>query len=201
MRKSLFVLGAAITLVGLPALAQPARTATAIFAGGCFWTTEYQMEKIPGVIRAVSGFSGGDERNPKYEDVYKGRTGHLEAVQVTYDPSRISYRQLVDRFWRTIDPTDDFGQACDKGPGYRTAIFYSSEAERQAAEASKAAIDDGPRKGRIVTRIRPAKAFWPADAEHQDFARRNPAHYEDYREGCGRDRILARLWADKQAAR
>jgi peptide-methionine (S)-S-oxide reductase len=197
MRKSLFVLGAVVCLTALPTFASAQRTAKAIFAGGCFWTTEYQLENIPGVISAVSGYSGGDVSNPKYEDVYKGRTGHLEAVQVTYDPSKITYRQLVDRFWRTIDPTDDFGQACDIGPSYRTAIFYANDAERAAVEASKAVVDSGPRKGRIQTKIRPAKTFWPAEAEHQDYAKRNPAHYEQYRQGCGRDRILARLWADK----
>jgi peptide-methionine (S)-S-oxide reductase len=184
--------------LAMPPVASAQRAGTAVFAGGCFWTVEYGFEKIPGVISAVSGYSGGAERNPTYKDVAGARTGHLEAVKVTYDPSRISYRQLVDAFWRMIDPTDDQGQACDIGPSYRTAIFVGSPAERAAAEASKAAIDTGSRKGKIVTRILAQKTFWPAEFEHQDFAKKHPADYEDYRVGCGRDRILARIWADKR---
>ena len=186
----------ALGLAVLPGLANAQKTATAIFAGGCFWTTEYQLEKMPGVIRAESGFTGGTKRNPTYKEVVAGGTGHLESVRVTYDPSKTSYRQLVDQFWRTIDPTDQRGQICDFGSSYRTAVFYSNEAEREAALASKAAIDTGSRKGRIATELRAAQAFYPAGQEHQNFARLNPAQYKEYARVCNREPVLARVWAD-----
>lgn len=197
-KRRFFTLVTTLALsLSAPAFAQAPRTATAVFAGGCFWTVETKFEHVPGVISAVSGYSGGAGKNPSYDDVVKGRTGHLEAVQVTYNPSKISYRKLADQFWRMIDPTDTQGQVCDKGPNYKTAIFTANAAELQQATASKAAIDDGVRRGRIATVIRPAMPFWPAEAEHQDFARKNPARYEDYSQGCGRERVLARIWADK----
>ena len=152
------VLAAATTL---PALAQP-RLETAVFAGGCFWTMEHGLETIPGVVKAVSGYTGGHVPHPSYEDVTTETTGHFESVQVTFDPSKISYRQLTDRYWRLIDPTDDGGQACDRGPSYRTAIFVASPAQRKAAEESLAAINTGKLKGHIATRILTAQTFWPA---------------------------------------
>lgn len=199
-RKITTALTAALmtSVLAAPGAAQGPRTARAVFAGGCFWTVEYRFEQIPGVTSAVSGFSGGDERNPRYEDVVAHRTGHLEAVEVTYDPRRISYRQLVDRFWRMIDPTDAGGQACDRGDNYRTAVFTSNAAEREAALASKAAIDTGPRRGKIVTEIRAAKPFWPAGREHQDFYKTNAATYQRYDAGCRRGDVLARVWADER---
>jgi methionine-S-sulfoxide reductase len=200
LKRTLIIAAAAASLAVLPGLASAQRTASAVFAGGCFWTTEYQLEKIPGVISATSGFSGGQKANPTYNEVVRGNTGHLEAVRVVYDPSKVSYRQLADQFWRTIDPTDDHGQACDKGFNYRTAIFYANDAERQAALASKAAVDTGARKGRIVTQIRAAAPFYAAGPEHQDYAKRNPQDYARYARGCGRDQILARVWADSPRA-
>src|SRR5688572_25872167 len=158
---------------GSSAAADSGRRETAVFAGGCFWSVEANFEAIPGVVAAVSGFAGGTTTDPTYEQVVGGRTGHLEAVRVTFDPARISYRRLVDRFWRTIDPTDPDGQFCDQGPTYATAVF-ATPAQRPAAEASRqaAAARIGP--ARFVTPVRDAVRFWPADAAHQDFARRNP---------------------------
>jgi peptide-methionine (S)-S-oxide reductase len=183
----------ALALLASPAIAAP-QLATAVFAGGCFWTMEHGLEEIPGVTSAVSGFTGGPEKNPTYEQVASERTGHVEAVKVTYDPAKISYAQLVDRYWRLIDPTDNGGQACDRGKSYQPAIFVADAQQRQIAEASRAAIDSGPRKGHVVTRIRDATPFWPAEDYHQGYAKRNGAAYGLYRAGCGRDSILQRLW-------
>jgi peptide-methionine (S)-S-oxide reductase len=185
-----FSLAAAIAL---PAFAQ-AKLETAVFAGGCFWTMEHGLETIPGVVKAVSGYSGGHLKNPRYEDVVTETTGHLESVQVTYDPSKISYRQLVDRYWRLIDPTDDGGQACDRGPSYHSAIFVASPQQLAAAQASVATINTGKLKGRIVTPIRAAATFYPAEDYHQQFTIKNPLRYNAYRVGCGRDGVLKRIW-------
>jgi peptide-methionine (S)-S-oxide reductase len=170
---------------------------TAIFAGGCFWTMEHGLEDIPGVVSAVSGYTGGREPHPTYEEVSAERTGHVEAVLVTYDPSRISYAQLVDRYWRLIDPTDNGGQACDRGPSYHAAVFVNSPEQRRIAEASRAAIDSGPRRGHIVTPIRDAMPFWPAEEYHQHFTHKDPVHYQAYRIGCGRDQILKQIWGGR----
>jgi peptide-methionine (S)-S-oxide reductase len=180
-------------LAASPALAA-GRLQTAIFAGGCFWTMEHGLETIPGVMNAVSGYTGGSEPNPTYEQVSSEETHHVEAVKVTFDPDKISYAQLVDRYWRLIDPTDSGGQACDRGPSYHTAIFVDSPDQRRIALASRAAIDSGPRKGRIYTPVLAATAFWPAEDYHQHFTQKNPMHYEAYRVGCGRDVILKRIW-------
>jgi peptide-methionine (S)-S-oxide reductase len=184
---------AVIAVLALPALAA-GRLETAIFAGGCFWTMEHGLEDIPGVVSAVSGYTGGPEPHPTYEQVSSEETHHLESVKVTFDPDKISYAQLVDRYWRLIDPTDDGGQACDRGPSYHPAIFVNSPEQRRIAEASRAAIDSGPRKGRVVTPIRDAMTFWPAEEYHQHFTHKDPIHYEAYRIGCGRDAILRRMW-------
>lgn len=170
------------------------RREVAVFAGGCFWSVEANFEAMPGVVSAVSGFAGGRAANPTYEQVIRGGTGHLEAVQVTFDPSRITYRQLVDRFWRTIDPTDPDGQFCDQGPTYATAVF-ASPSQKPAAEASRraAAARIGP--ARFVTPVRDAARFWPAEAYHQDFARENPVRYAGYSRFCGRAARLRAVWA------
>jgi len=169
------------------------RRETAVFAGGCFWSVEANFEAIPGVVRAVSGFAGGAGANPSYEQVVRGGTGHLEAVQVTFDPARISYRQLVDRFWLTIDPTDPDGQFCDQGPSYATAVF-ATPAQKPAAEASRRAAAARIRTARFVTPVRDVARFWPAEAHHQDFARRNPARYGGYTRFCGRAARLRAVW-------
>jgi peptide-methionine (S)-S-oxide reductase len=178
-------------LLGLSTSAQAA-TRTAVFAGGCFWSVEKFFEAAPGVVRAVSGYSGGAMSNPIYGD----HEGHLEAVQVTYDPAKTSYSKLVDHFFRNIDPTDPNGQICDLGPSYRTAIFVASAEERQMAEAAKARVA-GVLKKTVATQVRPGMRFWTAEAYHQDFAKKNPARYEAYRIGCGRDRRLKAVWGGR----
>jgi len=174
------------------------RPQTAIFAGGCFWSTEAGMEAVPGVISAVSGYTGGKEQNPTYDEVSSHRTGHVEAVRVTYDPAKISYRRLVDSFFRTIDPTDAGGAFCDRGPTYRTVVFVSGPEQRAAAQASIAALEAGPFKGKkVATPIRAAQTFWPAEAYHQDYAKRNKAHYTAYKIGCRREAALKAAWAGR----
>lgn len=179
-----------------PRAPRPAHAETAIFAGGCFWSAESDIEHVPGVVEAVSGFTGGRLANPTYDQVSEGGTGHLEAVQVTFDPARISYGQLVRRFFRTIDPTDPNGQFCDQGPNYRTAIFVANPAQRAAAEAAR---DEANRilHGRVVTPVLAAQRFWPAEAYHQNYAERNPVSYGLYRRGCGRDARLREVWGDQ----
>jgi peptide-methionine (S)-S-oxide reductase len=184
----------ALAAAGAAPAVAAVRTETAIFAGGCFWCTEADFDKLPGVIDVVSGYTGGTEANPTYEQVSSERTGHVEAVRVTYDPTKISYRRLVDHFWKTIDPTDAGGQFCDRGPSYHTAVFVNSPAQRREAEASRAAVDKGPLKGKIVTPIRDATRFWPAEGYHQDFHTRSALRYRIYRQGCGRDGRLRQIW-------
>jgi peptide-methionine (S)-S-oxide reductase len=176
-----------------PQAADSGRREVAIFAGGCFWSVEANFERMPGVVAAVSGFAGGQAAHPTYDQVVRGGTGHLEAVQVTFDPARISYRQLVDRFWRTIDPTDPDGQFCDQGPSYATAVF-ASPAQKPAAEASRRAAAARIGAARFVTPVRDAARFWPADAYHQDFARLNPVRYAGYSRFCGRAARLRAVW-------
>ena len=172
---------------------RPAHVENAVFAGGCFWSAENDIEHVRGVIEAVSGYSGGRIANPTYAQVTTGRTGHLEAVRVTFDPARISYGQLVARFLRTIDPTDPEGQFCDRGPNYRTAIFVANPAQRRAAEAARAEANRILR-GRVVTPVLAAAPFYPAEAYHQDYARRNSLSYGLYRRGCGKDARLRAVW-------
>ena len=171
------------------------RRETAVFAGGCFWSVEANFERIPGVVAAVSGFAGGSTANPSYGQVVQGGTGHVEAVQVTFDPARISYRQLVDRFWLTIDPTDPDGQFCDQGPSYATAVFATPR-QKAAAEASRRAAAARLGADRFVTPVRDAGRFWPAEAYHQDFARRNPVRYGGYSRFCHRAERLRAVWGD-----
>jgi peptide-methionine (S)-S-oxide reductase len=180
---------AAALAAGLVATSASAANKTAVFAGGCFWSVEKFFEATPGVVAAVSGYSGGASANPTYEN----HPGHLEAVKVTYDPARISYTQLVDVFYHHIDPTDPTGQICDKGPSYRTAVFTANADERSIAEAAKAKYAKELGAAITVT-TRNAAPFWNAEGYHQDFARKNPAHYERYRIGCGRDRTLKVVW-------
>jgi len=176
-----------------------ANTQTALFAGGCFWSAERDIEAVPGVIAAVSGFAGGRVANPGYERVVRGGTGHLEAVQVSFDPARISYGQLARRFLRTIDPTDAGGQFCDRGEQYHTAIFALNAGQRREALAAVAEANRILR-GRVVTPVRAAAAFYPAEAYHQDYARRNPGHYNRYRTGCGKDARIRAVWGAQGAA-
>jgi peptide-methionine (S)-S-oxide reductase len=173
-----------------------AKSARAVFAGGCFWCMEAPFDKLPGVLSTTSGYSGGPAKKPTYDQVSSGSTGHAEAVQVLYDPKRITYAQLLETFWHNIDPLDKSGQFCDKGTQYRSAIFYGNEEERQEAEASKALVEQ--RLGKpVATQIVAAGAFYPAEEYHQDFYRKNPERYNQYRMGCGRDRRLKQLWGDE----
>jgi peptide-methionine (S)-S-oxide reductase len=177
-----------------PPAAQP-RTAVATFAGGCFWCVEEAFDKVPGVISTVSGYTGGTVPNPTYEQVSRESTGHAEAVQVTYDPAKVTYRQLVDWFWRNIDPTQANGQFCDLGSPYRSGIFYHDEEQKQIAEASKQALAaSGRLKRPVVTEIVAAGPFYNAEDYHQDYYKKNPNRYEFYKFGCGRARRLEQLW-------
>ncbi len=177
--------------------AKPASTAPAkaTFAGGCFWCMEPPYDKLPGVISTTSGYMGGKTKNPTYEQVSTGRTGHAEVVEVLYDPKVIGYEKLLEVFWRNVDPTQRDGQFCDHGSQYRTAIFYHDEAQRKLAEASRAAlVKTKPFKGDIVTQIAKSEEFYPAEEYHQDYYKKNPARYKFYRAGCGRDARLKELW-------
>lgn len=167
--------------------------AEAIFAGGCFWCLEKDMDHVEGVISTTSGYTGGKEPAPTYEDVGYHRTSHLEAVRVVYDPTRVTYAKLLDAFWHSIDPTQANGQFCDKGEQYRTAIFTSDKAEKKLAEASRATVGE-QLKAPIDTRVLPASTFWVAETYHQDYYLKEPEHYARYRLGCGRDARLKVLW-------
>ena len=169
------------------------KTETAIFAGGCFWCTEADFEKVPGVKAAVSGYTGGTTANPNYKQVSAGGTGHYEAVKISYDPARISYERLADYYFRTVDPVDAGGQFCDRGASYRTAIFALGEAQRKAAEAAKAAAAKALGQP-IVTPVLSAAAFYPAEDYHQDYYKKNSLKYDFYRSRCGRDARLKELW-------
>lgn len=175
--------------------AAPPGSAVATFAGGCFWCMEQPFDKIDGVLATTSGYTGGMRTNPTYEEVSSGRTGHTEAVQVLYDPKKVSYEKLLDVFWHNIDPTVKDRQFCDVGNQYRSAIFVHDDAQRRAAEASKAALEKSrPFKAAIVTPIVAAAEFWPAEEYHQDYYLKNPIRYAYYRTGCGRDARLKELW-------
>ncbi|MEZ5854322.1 MAG: peptide-methionine (S)-S-oxide reductase MsrA [Hyphomicrobiaceae bacterium] len=173
----------------------PAGSEVATFAGGCFWCVESDFDKVDGVLQTVSGFMGGKLAHPTYKQVSAGNTGHLEVVQVTFDPKKVSYQKLVDYFWHKIDPYDAGGQFCDRGESYTTAIFVYTPEQRKIAEASKAALaKDGPLKEPIATAIRDASTFTPAEEYHQDYYKKNPFRYKWYRTGCGRDARLEQVW-------
>ncbi len=172
--------------------------AVATFAGGCFWCIESDFDKVPGVVKTISGYTGGQVKNPSYRQVAAGGTGHLESVAVYYDPARISYEGLLAAFWRMVEPTDAGGQFADRGKQYTTAIFYHDEAQKRAAEESKAALAASGRYAEpIVTPILPATTFYPAEAYHQDYHSRNPLRYEFYRYRSGRDQYLEKTWGEE----
>lgn len=177
----------------------PLKTTT--FAGGCFWCMEGPFEKQAGVHAVISGYTGGEEADPTYGEVSSGRTGHVEAVEIQYDPTKVTYGELVDIFWRQIDPTDPGGQFADRGSQYATAIFYQDDEERRVAEASKERLGESGRFDRpIVTPILPAEPFYPAEGYHQDYYKKNSAHYQRYREGSGRAGYLRETWDDENDA-
>jgi len=197
----LFTMGA--VFVGSKAIAADAPTAksgasaSAIFAGGCFWCTESDFEKLPGVIAAESGYTAGKKSNPTYEQVSAGGTGHTEAVRVTYDPAKVRYSELVEYFWHTIDPTVKDRQFCDSGSQYRSGIYWQNEAERKIAESSRDALLASGKFKEIHTEIIAATTFYPAEEYHQDYYKKNPVRYTYYRHGCGRDKRLEELWGKK----
>lgn len=174
------------------------RLETATFAGGCFWCMEHPFDELDGVVSVTSGYTGGTKKNPTYEEVSSGRTGHAEAVQVVFDPSRVGYRKLLDVFWRNIDPTTPDRQFCDVGEQYRSAIFHHDETQKREAEESKRELGKTKTfKEDIVTEITPAAEFYPAEDYHQNYYRKNPIRYKFYRANCGRDHRLKELWGAK----
>lgn len=181
------------------AASSTAKTATAIFAGGCFWCVEADFEKLEGVIAAESGYTGGSVANPTYEDVSAGRTGHTEAVKLTYDPAKVSYENLVDFFWRHIDPTVKDQQFCDHGSQYRSAIFWGNDQERAVVEKSRDALMKSGRFAKIYTEIGAASPFYSAEVYHQDYYKKNPVRYNYYRFSCGRDERVKAVWGKESS--
>ncbi len=187
----------ALLLVVVPL--QAAQTETAIFAGGCFWCTESDFDKVPGVVSTTSGYIGGHKKNPTYQQVSGGGSGHAEAVQVVYDPTKVSYVKLLEKFWLSVDPTTPDAQFCDHGSEYRSAIFYLNNEQKQLAEASKTALEKNKSfKESIVTEIVAASTFYPAEEYHQNYHERNSVRYNYYRWSCGRDQRLEALWGAKR---
>jgi len=192
MSRRLFAAVAAFALLAGQAAPAAAALKTAVFAGGCFWSAEHDIEHTPGVAKVVVGYAGGTAKNP----TYMNHEGHLEAIQVTYDPAKISYPQLVNAFFHNIDPTDPNGQLCDQGPAYRTAVFVGSQQERAQAEAVKAQVAKTLSKP-VATRVLPAGTFWMGEGYHQDYARKNPINYNAYRLGCRREARLKAVWGGR----
>ena len=172
------------------------KTATAVFAGGCFWCMEPPYDALSGVVASTSGYTGGQKANPTYQEVSAGDTGHIEVVQITYDPKQVSYEKLLEVFWRNVDPLDQGGQFCDRGSTYTTAIFVQNEEQKKLAEQSRAAIEKKLGKP-VATAIRPAATFYAAEDYHQDYYKQNPLRYKYYRYSCGRDQRLEELWGKK----
>ena len=168
-----------------------------ILGGGCFWCTQSLFKSVPGVLSAVSGYTSGRKENPTYDEVCSGRTGHIEAVEVSYDPSKASLEKILNIYWRDIDPTDPGGQFADRGTQYATAIFYSTDQQKKIAEESKRKIEDSKRfEDPIVTKILPATRFFPAEEYHQNYSQKAPEHYKRYRIGSGRAEFVQEKWKD-----
>jgi len=198
MIKAMFIAAAALFTGCAQAAPPPAAggKASAVFAGGCFWCTESDFDKVPGVLSTTSGYIGGKSANPTYEQVSGGGSGHIEAVRVVYDPARVSYASLAARFIRTVDPTDGGGQFCDRGPQYQSAFFVANAAERRIAEGVKA-TSAAKLKKPVATLILPATPFYSAEGYHQDYYKKNALKYRFYRLSCGRDARLKRIWGAK----
>ena len=208
MKRTLILLGsyaliAACTIASSQAQnSSPAETRTAIFAGGCFWCIQPAFDKATGVIKTVVGYCGGTEPNPTYEVVSSEKTGYRESIEITYDPAKISYDQLLDIYWRQIDPTQADGQFTDIGPSYRAAIFYGNDDEKRIAEASKEKLSRAGKFSKpIVTEILPAMKFYPAEAYHQKYYQQNPEHFEAFEEGSGRVSFKKKTWENKESQR
>ena len=202
-RIASFAAAAALALAAVVAGAQsaaPATSAKATFAGGCFWCVEADFDKVPGVLSTTSGYIGGKVANPTYEQVASKLTGHAEAVEIVYDPSKVSYEKLVEHFWRTIDPTTKDAQFCDHGSPYRSAIFANDAAQLKIAQASLETLKKNkPFKEPVVTEILSAGPFYKAEDYHQDYYKKNPVRYQYYRSACGRDARLKQLWGNQAA--
>ncbi len=183
---------------GITDKTNPIATEKAIFAGGCFWCMEPPYDKLDGVLSTTSGYTGGHKENPTYEGVSAGITGHTEAVEIEYDPEKIGYAELLEIFWRNIDPTVKDRQFCDKGTQYRSGIYYLNEEQKNLAEQSKNALENSGRFKTIHTEIAQATTFYPAEEYHQDYYKKNPIRYKLYRYGCGRDNRLKELWGDEK---
>jgi peptide methionine sulfoxide reductase msrA/msrB len=206
LRLAVFSAGCVLTLGWLsfgsrearswtPPAGPPPKLERATFAGGCFWCMEPPFDAVPGVYSTTSGYAGGRQKKPTYEEVSSGGTGHAEVLQVAYDPKLVRYEQLLEVFWKNVDPTDAGGQFCDRGKQYRTAIYYEGEAQKQAALASKRALEASGRfTVPVATEVAALEAFWPAEDYHQDFYKKNPIRYKSYRAACGRDRRLEAVW-------
>ena len=198
---ALYIFSAAIFLIGAwniqsaSLAAADAILGKAYFAGGCFWCMEEAFEKVEGVLSVTSGYMGGTVGNPSYEDVSAGRTGHADSIEVAYDPVKVSYRKLLDTFWRNVDPITLNAQFCDHGSQYRSAIFFQTDEEKREVEASKQGIEQSRRfKEPIVTQIVMVSQFYPAEEYHQDFYKKNPIRYKFYKYNCGRAQRLEELW-------
>jgi peptide-methionine (S)-S-oxide reductase len=199
IRRTLLGLVAALLAFSGPAAtfaAPPPQPAlrTAVFAGGCFWCMESDMKGIPGVVKVESGYTGGHVKNPSYRDVTSERSGHYEAVRVTYDPGKLDYGFLLYKYWRLVDPTDNGGQFCDRGPSYRPAVFVQGAEQRRIAELSRNQAAAKLKRGKMVTPVLDLGPFWPAEEYHRDYAKRNSLDYHAYRLGCGRDARLKAVW-------
>ena len=181
-------------LTPLPAISAP-KQEIATLAGGCFWCVESDLEKIPGVLSVVSGYSGGTTKNPTYKQVSSGKTGHIESVRVTFDPEKISYQKLLESFWKIVDPTDSGGQFVDRGHQYSTAIFFHNQKQKKIALKSKKQLQESRRyKKPVITPIIPSSTFYPAEEYHQDYYKKNPIRYRFYRYRSGRDQFLKKVW-------
>jgi peptide-methionine (S)-S-oxide reductase len=197
MIKRLTLILAGFLLLAVPLCASAApkpALQTAVFSGGCFWCMEHDMKGIAGVVAVESGYTGGHVDHPTYGDVTSETSGHYESVKVTFDPAKIDYGFLLYKYWKLVDPTDDGGQFCDRGPSYRPAIFVADETQRKIAEQSKIEAQRTLKHGKIIVPILPLKTFWPAEDYHRNFAETNKAHYDEYRAGCGRDARLRAVW-------
>jgi peptide-methionine (S)-S-oxide reductase len=201
MRKlaPILALATSAVLLGAAPALTAGKLATAVFAGGCFWSMQHDMEPIKGVVSTVVGFTGGHTPNPTYQDIVTETTGHYESIKITYDPAKITYAQLVEKYLHTTDVTDSGGAFCDRGPSYRPAIFVASPEERKIAEEQIAQAQPLVKK-KIVTQILPQGRFYPAEQYHQHYAEKHPYEYGVYREGCGKDRVIKAVWGGRESA-
>ncbi len=194
---SIAILGLSAILIVTTAVMATTNPEKATFAGGCFWCMEHPFDEIPGVVSVTSGYTGGQKKNPTYEEVSAGGTGHAESVQVVYDPAKVTYEKLLKVFWHNIDPTAKDRQFCDSGHQYRSAIFYHNEEQHRLALQSKAELEKNKTfREPVVTEIEPATEFYPAEGYHQHYYKKNPIRYKFYRSRCGRDQRLKELWGD-----